>query len=100
MSARDDLTTIIGEQFEHETPQADCRVCPDVQRAAAAVEVMGYRKVERISYVVITRDGRFVKEFGGDKVRAEAFANESTRDCKDAEIDWDYRVAEIVEAQV
>lgn len=60
---------------------------------------MGYRKAEVVSYVVITRDGRFVKDFGGDKTAADDFAADSTGDCSDAGIDWDYRVAEIVEVQ-
>lgn len=49
------------------------------------------------SYVVIDRDGKFIKEFGDDKASARAFAHESTQDCEDMGIDWDYRVAEIVE---
>lgn len=48
-NVRADLATIIGEQFEHQAPQDDCRVCPDVQRAAAAVEVMGYRKPRTVT---------------------------------------------------
>lgn len=54
---------------------------------------------EVINYVVIARDGKFIQEFGQDKTAAEDFARESTRDCRDMEIDWDYRVAEIVEAR-
>lgn len=48
-------------------------------------------------YVVIDRDGKFIKEFGEDKTAARAFAQESTQDCEDMGIDWDYRVAEIRE---
>lgn len=51
MSAeRDELATIIGEQFEHGVAP-NCPVCADVDRAAAAVEVMGYRKPRTITTV-------------------------------------------------
>jgi hypothetical protein len=52
-----------------------------------------------LSYVVVDRDGKFIKDFGKDNIGAQEFAIEYTGDCMDMGIDWDYRVAEIVEAQ-
>ena len=59
---------------------------------------LGYRKPKVLSYVVVGRDGGFVQDFGLDRPAAQAFADEWISDCKTAGIDWDYRVAEIVEA--
>ena len=44
------------------------------------------------------RDGKFIKEFGQNQQGAAIdFATESTEACIDAGIDWDYRVAAIVD---
>lgn len=49
-------------------------------------------------YIVVGRDGGLVKDFTGeDQTAAIKFAAESTQDCKDMGIDWDYRVAAIVD---
>lgn len=53
MSERDelaDLATIIGEQFEHH-PGPACSLCEDINSAAAAVRMMGYRKPRTITTV-------------------------------------------------
>jgi len=43
-----ELGGIIGEQFEHPAGP-NCPICKDVERAAAAVEAMGYRKPRTIT---------------------------------------------------
>ena len=48
MNARDELAEIIGEQLDHPAGP-NCPACADAQRAAAAVEVMGYRKPRTIT---------------------------------------------------
>jgi len=49
-------------------------------------------------YCVVDRDGKFIKEFGQNQQGAAIdFATESTEACIDAGIDWDYRVAAIVD---
>ena len=68
-----------------------------VEVVAEHILVAGYRKPEIIGYVVVDREGKFIKDFGADSVAAQAFAVESTEDCKDTGIDWDYRVAAITE---
>ena len=50
-----------------------------------------------IAYVALARDGKIVGQQFADRDAAQAFADEWTADCKTAGIDWDYRVAEIVE---
>ena len=47
---RDELATIIGEQFEHPSGPG-CPSCADVNRAADAVLAAGYRKAEFSEYV-------------------------------------------------
>jgi hypothetical protein len=84
MSSRDELTTLI--------------LGKTAPRAADAVLAAGYRKPEIIGYVVVDRDGKAVRNFD-EQAAAEKFAAEYTEDCKDAGIDWDYRVATITEAQ-
>lgn len=68
MSARADLATIIGEQFEHQTGP-DCNICADVNRAAAAVEVMGYRKLRTVTTrneVLALHEGAVLLDSAGD----------------------------------
>ncbi|WP_284763423.1 hypothetical protein [Arthrobacter sp. efr-133-R2A-63] len=68
--------------------------------AADALMADGHRKPIVIGYAVVGgKSGQFVRSFGADERDAAlAFADESTRDCADMGIDFDYRVAEIVEA--
>ena len=98
MSAVQDLASIIGEQVDHQSPQADCVTCADVNRAAAAVDTMGYRKPVVLAYVVVDRLGVMIGSQSATRAEAQAVADEWTTTCKEAGIDWDYRVAEIVEA--
>ncbi|MCZ9884110.1 hypothetical protein [Arthrobacter sp. B2a2-09] len=67
---------------------------------AAALIADGYRKPVVVGYAVVGgKSGQFVRSFGaGERDAALAFADESTRDCADMGIDFDYRIAEIVEA--
>lgn len=50
-----------------------------------------------IGYIVVDRGGIMVGNQHKYKESAQAFADEWTADCKTSEIDWDYRVAAIVE---
>jgi len=61
-------------------------------------DACSYRKPKVIGYVVVARDGKIVANQFKCRDAAYAFADEWTADCKTAGIDWDYRVAEIVEA--
>lgn len=58
------------------------------------------QELQVIGYVVVDRDGKLVKDFGQDSVAAQEFAIESTGDCEDMGIDWDYRVAGIIEVAI
>jgi len=51
-----------------------------------------------IGYIAVDRDGQIIGKQFANREAARAFADEWTADCKTAGIDWDYRVAEIVEA--
>jgi hypothetical protein len=51
-----------------------------------------------IGFIVVDRVGILVGKQFTNRDAAQAFADEWTADCKAAGIDWDYRVAEIVEA--
>ena len=51
-----------------------------------------------IGYIAVDRDGQIIGKQFANREAAQAFADEWTADCKAAGIDWDYRVAEIVEA--
>lgn len=53
--------------------------------------------LKTIGYIVVDRKGSMVGKQHMNKASAQAFAAEWTADCKTAEIDWDYRVAQIVE---
>lgn len=59
----------------------------------------GYRKGNVLGYIVVDRGGVIVGNQHKHKESAQTFADEWTADCKTAGIDWEYRVAEIVEAQ-
>lgn len=48
MNARDELSTVIGEQFEHPAGP-NCPVCADVVRAANAILAAGYSKPRTIT---------------------------------------------------
>jgi len=50
-----------------------------------------------IGYVVVDRGGIMVGDQHKYQESAQAFADEWTADCKTGGIDWDYRVAGIVE---
>ena len=54
-------------------------------------------ELKTIGYIVVDRGGVMVGKQHTHKESAQAFASEWTADCKTAEIDWDYRVAQIVE---
>lgn len=112
MKARDELALelFIGDNFNqpreasiadweyfHAEGRFQGRVEP-YEVMADAVLTAGYRKPVVLAYVVVDRNGKLIKDFGQDKATAQEFAIESTGTCEDAGIDWDYRVAEIVEA--
>jgi hypothetical protein len=65
--------------------------------AVKAILAAGYRKPRVLGYAVVDRAGAAVHTFK-NRTTAQQVAEESTRDCKEAGIDWDYRVADIVEA--
>lgn len=73
---------------------------PELRKVAGAILFAGYRTPVVIGYAVVGgRSGQFVRSFGADeREAAQAFAEESTRDCADIGIDFAYRVAEIVDA--
>lgn len=50
-----------------------------------------------LGYIVVDRGGTMVGKQHKHRESAQAFAEEWTADCKTADIDWDYRVAQIVE---
>lgn len=57
----------------------------------------GYRKPAILGYVIVGRDGQMLGAQYPTKDAAQAMADEWTKDCDEAGVDWDYRVAEIVE---
>ena len=70
-----ELGNIIGEQFEHPAGP-NCHICKDVERAAAAVEAMGYRKPRTIitaeeldalpvGAILLDRDGADHRKYRG-----------------------------------
>ena len=66
---------------------------------ADAILAAGYRKPKVLGYIVVDRGGIFVGNQHKHRESAQAFADEWTADCKRSEMDWDYRVTEIVEAR-
>jgi len=50
-----------------------------------------------LGYIVVDRGGIMVGNQHKHRESAQAFADEWTSDCKTAGIDWDYRVAAIME---
>jgi hypothetical protein len=69
----------------------------DMANAALAA---GYRKQKVIGYVVVGRDGELMSGINyKDRAKAQAIADEWTKDCKDIGTDCDYRVAAITEAE-
>lgn len=95
MSARDELATVIVEAYGEDSGACPCEQDLDV---AAHILSAGYRKPKVIGYIVVDRGGILVGKQFKHREAAQAFADESTADCETAGIDWDYRVAEIVEA--
>lgn len=77
---------------------------PDYDLAEKLVDapsLRGYYRLPQpkvIGYVVVDRDGQLIGKQFQNREAAQAFADEWTADCKTAGIDWEYRVAEIVEA--
>jgi hypothetical protein len=65
---------------------------------ADAILTAGYTKPRIIGYVVVDRDGGFIRDFGLDIIAATGFVSEWSEDCKTAGIDWEYRIATITEA--
>lgn len=70
---------------------------PFLFHGSKALADLGYRKPRVLAYVVLDRDGQIIGKQFTNRPAAQAFADEWTADCKTAGIDWDYRVAEIVE---
>lgn len=64
---------------------------------ADAILAAGYRKPRILGYVVVGRDGLMHRVQYETRLAAQEVADEWTRDAKNTGVDWDYRVAEIVE---
>jgi len=79
-----------------ETPE-NYRAWREARDAAKKLTQSGPRV---IGYAVVGRDDNLVKGYGPAALAAaQEFAVESTRDCADMGIDWEYRVTEITEAR-
>jgi hypothetical protein len=65
---------------------------------ADVILAAGYRKPQVLSYIVVSRDGQPIGKSFPSRDLAQKRADEWTNDCRVAGVDWDYRVAEIVEA--
>jgi hypothetical protein len=86
---REELARIIGGKLITRSSMTE---------TAGSVIAAGYRRPKVLGYVVVSRDGRMLGHQFGDRAAAQARADEWTNDCKTGGVDWDYRVAEIVEA--
>ena len=67
-------------------------------RVADAIIAAGYRKPRVLGYVVVGRDGRMHRTQYATRDTAQEVADEWGSDAREAGIDWDYRVVEIVES--
>lgn len=100
MSADDELTQIITSPESFDGGPVSCGPNPVyAARTADAIRAAGYRKPSVLGYIVVDRGGVMVGNQHKHRESAQEFADEWTADCKTAGIDWEYRVAEIVEAQ-
>jgi hypothetical protein len=94
---RDELAETLNEAVEVFYEPFDWH---ESTRIAAKILAAGYRKPTVLGYVVVGRDGGMVTG-SSYTTRAEAhqaIADEWTVGAKTNQIDWDYRVSEIVEA--
>lgn len=96
MSARDELTGIVQNACAQTS--MDWVYDHEAQGVAEAILAAGYSKQTITGYAVLDRGGHMIGEQFKERKAAEEFAAEWTKDCKDAGIDWDYRVAAITEA--
>ena len=99
MNARDELAlTIHTHHCIESVHNEDCMFWADDHESAEAVRTAGYSKPKVIGYAVLDRAGHMIGEQFTERNAAFEFAAEWTKDCEDAGIDWDYRVAAITEA--
>ena len=79
-----------------ELAELDYRDLKAVMLRLARVERMQHKV---IGYAVVGRDGGMVRNnfSTNDRALALEFAEQSTQDCKDMGVDWDYRVVTITE---
>jgi hypothetical protein len=110
VNARDELGRTIGNALvDHmgamgyasfSTSDLDAVLEGELNLQTVADDVMGagYRKPKVLGYVLVSRGGSMIGDQFSDRAAAQARADEWTNDCKAGGVDWDYRVAEIVEA--
>ena len=92
---REELARIIRREYNR---AIDRRRPTDAYDAPAdAILAAGYRKPRILGYVVVGRDGLMHRVQYETRSAAQEVADEWTRDAKNTGVDWDYRVAEIVE---
>lgn len=78
---------------------ATCIGAAEAREISEAILTAGYSKPTILGYVVVGRDGGFVTGRSySTRTEAQAIADEWTVGAKTNQIDWEYRVAEIVEA--
>jgi hypothetical protein len=97
---RDELQAVIYGYFGPPDQVRPYKKSPVEQdrELAAAILAAGYSKPTILGYVVVGRDGHMIGAQHSTSEEAQAMADEWTKDCEVAGVDWDYRVAEIVEA--
>lgn len=93
--ARDELLNIIRRARKPWATNTEHRASQASQ--AEAILSSGYTKSILLGYVVVGRDGHMLGAQYPTKGEAQAMADEWTKDCKEAGVDWEYRVAEITE---
>ena len=104
-AARDELAEVIFDSHRRNTQidlLADRRLKGSQLAwagfAADALLAAGCRKPAVLGYVVVGRDGGMVTGASyTNREAAQAYADRWSADAKASRVDWDYRVAEIVE---
>ena len=97
MNARDELAEVVSQALADVTGIFDTSTEED-KGMADHILAAGYSKPKVIGYAVLDRAGHMIGEQFTERNAAFEFAAEWTKDCEDAGIDWDYRVATITEA--
>jgi len=102
MNAREELALVLANAQRFRNGSSMLPSAAHVSRLALddadAVLAAGYSKPKVIGYAVLDRAGHMIGEQFTERNAAFEFAAEWTKDCEDAGIDWDYRVATITEA--